>query len=472
LEATDQKSKSMSEGKAQGSSAAIEGLPPGRRGMAALALALGLMLAVLDATMINVALPSLAESLNASAASVVWVVNAYSLAIAMTLLPMAAIGERIGFKRLFYYGLWAFIFGALASALAPNLPVLLLSRIFQGLGGSAIMCLFGALVRHIYPPSLMGRGIGLNALTVAVSSVMGPSIGAYILSVGTWHWIFLFSVPMGLLTLMCVRYLPDVAPVESRFDWQAAILSMTAIGLFIIGIDYLIGAFWHGVALIAIAALIGMVLVRFSSKQTAPLVPVDLFRIPAMRYALAASASTFAAQMAMLVSLPFYLQITLERSQLSVGFLMAAWPAGAAVIALIAGRLSDRFSVALLSGIGACSMAIGLVGVVIMPSSINDWWLFFAMLVSGVGFGFFQTPNNRVLIGSAPRHRAGALGGLQATTRVFSQTFGAAIVSLVFSLGLVSGPLFGLLVAIVFSMLAVLVNIMRHFKAPHTGRSG
>lgn len=458
----------MSEAKVDKPGEPIEGLPPGRRGMAALALALGLMLAVLDATMINVGLPSIAESLNESASTVVWVVNAYSLTVAMTLLPMAAIGERIGFKRLFHYGLITFVLAALASALAPNLPTLLISRIFQGLGGSAIMCLFGALVRHIYPPSLIGRGIGLNALTVAVSSVMGPSIGSFILSITTWHWIFFFSVPMGLLTLLGVRYLPDVAPLKSRFDWQAAMLSMSTIGLFIVGIDYLMGATWHGIALIAVAGLIGVALVRRSSKQAAPLVPVDLFRIPAMRYALAASASTFAGQMATMVSLPFYLQITLERSQLSVGFLMAGWPAGAAVIALIAGRLSDRYSVALLCALGAGSMALGLLGVVLMPASISDAWLFAAMLLSGIGFGFFQTPNNRVLIGSAPRHRAGALGGLQATTRVFSQTFGAAIVSLVFGLGLSSGPMLGLVVAIFFSLIAVTVNIVRHYLVPHS----
>jgi DHA2 family multidrug resistance protein-like MFS transporter len=458
----------MSKAKADKPGEPIEGLPPGRRGMAALALAFGLVLAVLDATMINVGLPSMAESLNESASTVVWVVNAYSLTVAMTLLPMAAIGERIGFKRLFRYGLITFVLAAVASALAPNLPSLLISRIFQGLGGSAIMCLFGALVRHIYPPSLIGRGIGLNALTVAVSSVMGPSIGSFILSIASWHWIFFFSVPMGLLTLLGVRYLPDVAPLKSRFDWQAAMLSMSTIGLFIIGIDYLMGATWHGVALIAIAGLIGVALVRRSSKQAAPLVPVDLFRIPAMRYALAASASTFAGQMATLVSLPFYLQITLERSQLSVGLLMAGWPAGAAVIALIAGRLSDRYSVALLCAVGAGTMALGLLGVVLMPASISDAWLFAAMLLSGVGFGFFQTPNNRVLIGSAPRHRAGALGGLQATTRVFSQTFGAAIVSLVFGLGLTSGPMLGLVVAIFFSLIAVTVNIVRHYLVPHS----
>lgn len=458
----------MTDAKVDKSAEPIEGLPPGRRGMAALALALGLMLAVLDATMINVGLPSIAESLNESASTVVWVVNAYSLTVAMTLLPMAAIGERIGFKRLFNYGLITFVLAALASGLAPNLSALLVSRVFQGLGGSAIMCLFGALVRHIYPPSLIGRGIGLNALTVAVSSVMGPSIGSFILSVASWHWIFFFSVPMGLLTLLGVRYLPDVAPLKSRFDWQAAMLSMSTIGLFIVGIDYLLSATWHGIALIALAVPIAAALVRRSSKQAAPLVPVDLFRIPAMRYALAASASTFAGQMATLVSLPFYLQITLERSQLSVGFLMAGWPAGAAVIALIAGRLSDRYSVAMLCAIGAGAMALGLLSVVLMPASISDAWLFAAMLLSGVGFGFFQTPNNRVLIGSAPRHRAGALGGLQATTRVFSQTFGAAIVSLVFGLGFTSGPMLGLVVAIFFSMIAVIVNIVRHYLAPHS----
>jgi DHA2 family multidrug resistance protein-like MFS transporter len=113
-------------------------------------------------------------------------------------------------------------------------------------------------------------------------------------------------------------------------------------------------------------------------------------------------------------------------------------------------------------------MAFGLLCVVLMPASISDGWLFSAMLISGVGFGFFQTPNNRVLIGAAPRHRAGALGGLQATTRVFSQSFGAAVVSLVFSLGLSWGPMLGLLVAIFFSLIAVMVNVVRHYLVPHT----
>ena len=426
----------MTEAQAPRVADAHEGLPTARRRKAALALAAGLALAVLDSTMTNVALPSIAQDLKASDSAVVWVVNAYTLTVAMTLLPMSAIGERIGFKRLFYYGLWTFILASLGSALASSMPVLLGARIFQGLGGSAIMCLFGALVRNIYPPHLIGRGIGLNAM------------------------------------MLGVRYLPDVPRISASYDWFAAALSMTTIALLILGIDALSTNFLLAVVLLSASFVIGWALVRRSAQQTAPLVPVDLFRIPAMRFALAASASTFCAQMATMVSLPFYLQVTLNRPQMAVGVLMAGWPVGAALIAAIAGPLSDRFPVAILSGLGAAAMAIGLGLVVVMPTSASDAWLFTAMVLAGIGFGFFQTPNNRVMLGSAPRNRAGAVGGLQATTRVFSQTFGAAIVAVVFSLGFSSGPMLGLCVAIGFALIAVGVNTLRYFQAPRSRADG
>jgi len=462
----------MSESQTARASDAIEGLPTGRRRKAAFALGMGLMLSVLDASMSNVALPAIAKDLNESAASVVWIANAYGLTVAMMLFPMAAVGERIGFKRLFRFGLLLFICASIASALAPTLPLLLICRVVQGLGGAAIMCLFAALLRHIYPPHLIGRGIGWNSMTVAVSSVMGPSLGAFILSLASWHWIFAFNIPIGLVALWGVKYLPEVAPVKSRFDWVSAGLSMTTIGLLIIGIDYLATYTWQALMLIALSVCVGILLIRRSSAQTAPLFPVDLFRIPAMRFALAASASTFSAQMATFVSLPFYLLTTLQRPQLTVGVLLAGWPVGAALIASIAGPLSDRFPVAILSGIGAAAMALGLTMIALMPATVDNTWLFFAMMLAGVGFGFFQTPNNRVLIGAAPRHRAGALGGLQSTTRVFSQTFGGAVVAMVFSMGFSMGPLLGLWVAICFALVAVSVNVIRYRQAPYAGQNG
>ena len=447
---------------------AQEGLPLPQRRWAGLTILVGIALSVLDASMANVALPAIARELGTSASSVVWIVNAYSLTMVMTLLPFSSIGERIGFKKLFRAGLLVFIVASVCSSLAPSLNWLLVFRVFQGLGASAIMCLFGGLVRHIYPPSEISRGIGLNAMTVGVMSVLGPTIGSFILSVASWHWIFALNVPVGILAYWGSQHLPDVPRVESRFDHFAAVLSMFTAGTLIVGINYVSIYPLQAIGIVALGAVTGIILVRRSAQQTAPLVPVDLFRIPAMRFALMASASTFSAQMATFISLPFYLQQTLHKSQSSVGFLMASWPAGAALIALIAGRLSNRYPVAILSGMGAGAMALGVALIVVLPAGVSDYWLMLAMMLAGVGFGFFQTPNNRVLIGSAPRNRAGALGGLQATTRVFGQTFGGAVVASVFALGFGAGPQLGLMVAIVFALLAVTVNVIRYRQASST----
>ena len=451
---------------------AHEGLPEPRRMWAALTILVGISLSVLDASMANVALPAIARELGSSASSVVWIVNAYGLTVVMTLLPFSSIGERVGFKNLFRLGLLVFIVSSVCSALAPSLQWLLVFRVCQGLGASAIMCLFGGLIRHIYSPSTISRGIGLNAMTVGVMSVLGPTIGSFILSVANWHWIFALNVPIGILAIWGSKSLPDVPRIESRFDHFAAMLSMFTVGTLIVGIDYISTYPLQAIGILAIGALTGTVLVRRSAQQTAPLVPVDLFRIPALRFALMASASTFSAQMATFISLPFYLQQTLHKPQSAVGFLMASWPAGAALIALIAGRLSNRYPVAILSGIGAGAMATGLALIVALPAGVADYWLMMAMVLAGVGFGFFQTPNNRVLIGSAPRHRAGALGGLQATTRVFGQTFGGAVVASVFALGFGAGPLLGLIVAIMFALVAVTVNVIRHRQAGSSAQEG
>lgn len=449
----------------------IEGLPNPRRRWAALTLLVGIGMSVLDASMSNVALPTIARELNQSAAAVVWIVNAYGLTLVMTLLPMSAIGERTGFKRLFKYGLILFTIASVASSFATSLPWLLVCRVLQGLGGSAIMCLFGALVRHIYPPKMMAQGIGINAMMVGVTSVMGPTIGSFILSIANWHWIFAVNIPIGLIALLGVKYLPDVAPIQGRFDWRSACLSMMTVGLIIVGIDYLSTYTWQSICLIALGGLTGVVLVRRSNQQSAPLVPVDLLKISSLRFAIAASVCTFSAQMATFISLPFYLQQTLQRPQASVGMLMAAWPMGAALIALVAGRMSNMYPVAILSGLGAGAMAIGVGIIILMPAHVSDMWLMLAMGLAGIGFGFFQTPNNRVIIGSAPRHRAGALGGLQATTRVFGQTFGAAMVASAFSLSVSTGPTLGLTVGCCFASVAVLVNVVRH-RQVGVSRSG
>ena len=414
--------------------------------------------------MVNVALPSIATALAVDAATVIWVVNAYGLTVVVTLLPFASLAERIGFKRVFAGGLTGFTIGALASALAPSIDVLIMARIIQGLGAAAIMCLFGGLMRHVYPARLLSKGIAINAMNVAVNSVLGPTVGSTILAVADWRWLFVALMPLVLVIALIMRNLPDVPTVASRFDLRAAGLSALTIGLFILGLDYLASYTVFALLSMVASVALGAWLVRLSSGQTSPLVPVDLFRIGAIRSALAASVCSFAAQMATFVCLPFYLQAVYGHDPMTVGWLMASWPLGAAIMAVTAARLADRVNVAILCAIGAAAMAMASLLIVVLPTSVHTGWLMAAMLLGGLGFGFFQTPNNRALLGSAPRERAGAVGGLQAVTRVFGQTAGAALVASAFAASQTWGSTIGLLVGMCFALIALLVNIGRFFQ--------
>lgn len=438
-----------------------EGLEAPRRYWAALAQLLAIGACVLDASMINVALPSIAQALDVAPSTAVWIVNAYGLTVVVTLLPFSSVVERVGFHRVFSVGLGIFVLGALCSATAPNLEVLLIGRIIQGLGAAAIFCLSAGLIRVIYPPEQLGRGIGLNAMTVSVTAVVGPSLGSIILTLGDWRWLFVAMLPVGAFAWYIRSNLPDGRGVRRPFDVRAAIQSGIGIGLLILGLDFVATYTWQSIILIAISIVVMVNLVRRSAQQTAPLVPVDLLRIKPFRYAIAASKLSFSSQMAAFISLPFFLQRILERDQLTIGWLMAGWPAGAAVMAMVAGRLADRYPVPLLCAVGAASMMFGILGISLMSSAVSDVWIMVCMVLCGVGFGFFQTPNNRVLILSAPRERSGALGGIQAVTRVFGQTVGAAIVASAFALSQEAGPTYGMVVAVAFAAMAVALNVYR-----------
>ncbi|WLW62030.1 MFS transporter [Achromobacter aegrifaciens] len=441
-----------------------DGLPTPRRYWAAATVMTGISLSVLDTTIANVALPTIAVDLNASPAQAVWIVNAYNLAVVMMLLPLSALAERIGFRRMFTFGLMLFTLASLGCALAGTLWQLTAARVFQGIGAASLMCMFGGLVRNIYPLKLLGRGISINATTVAIMSVLGPTIGSAILSVAPWPWIFAVNLPICALTMLGLRHLPEVPRNDVKLDWISALLCMLTLGVFISGVDMMGMDLLRGIGLVAIATVIGFVLVRRVGKQPAPLVPVDLLRIRPLAFAVGASACTFAAQMASYVSLPFYFQQVLGRPYLEVGMLMGAWPVGTALIAPLAGRLSDRYSAATLSGIGAAAMVVGMLWLAALPATVSNWPIVAGMFVAGMGFGFFQTPNNRAMLSAAPRSRSGAAGGLQATTRVFGQSFGTALVAIAFSLSLAHGPGLALVLGTICAGLAVVVNTVRFSK--------
>ena len=420
-------------------------------------------MAVLDGSIANVALPTIARELGASAATSIWIINAYQLAITALLLPLAALGDRIGYRRVYLPGLAIFILGSIACALAHTLALLIAARIFQGIGAAAIMSMNAAMVRATYPQATLGKGMGYNALVLSVAAAAGPTIAALILSVASWSWLFLINVPFGLASMFIgVRALPHSTGHGGRPNYLSGVLSAIALSTLVFGIETLSrGEPRTGLLLLLVALVTGVLLVRREWTRPAPLLPLDLLRIPIFSLSIATSITTFAAQMLALVVLPFLLQGVLDRSVMETGLLMTAWPLAVGVTAPLAGRLADRYPAGLLGGIGLIAFALGLLSLSLLGTAPGNADILWRMALCGAGFGFFQSPNSRAIVTAAPRSRSGATGGMLATARLLGQTGGAVAVAAGFHwMGVTSGPTL-LRAAAMAAVVAAVISVSR-----------
>ncbi|ATB34888.1 transporter [Cystobacter fuscus] len=444
---------------------ASDGLPTPRRYWAIAAILLAITMAVLDGAIANVALPAIARDLNASPAASIWIVNAYQLAIVVSLLPFSSLGDIVGYRRVFQAGLLVFTLASLACALSGSLVGLTLARVLQGFGAAALMSVNAALIRFTYPNRLLGRAIGINALVVAVSSAMGPTLASVILSVSGWPWLFAINLPTGIVALLIAyRSLPHTRRSGLPFDLTSALLNALTFGLLLIGFETLTTGALPAALLLAGGLAAGSVMVRRQLSRTAPLVPVDLLRIPVFAFSVVASLCSFSAQMLAFVSLPFYFQNVLGRGQVETGLLMTPWPVAVAIMAPIAGRLADRFSAALLCGVGSVVMAAGLTLLALLPAHVASGAIVCGMVLCGVGFGFFQSPNNRAMLSSAPKARSGGAGGMQATARLLGQTCGATLVAVCFRAFESRGPTMALGLGACVAAVSAVVSTFRHHR--------
>jgi DHA2 family multidrug resistance protein-like MFS transporter len=440
-----------------------------------LAVAIGVTMAVLDSAVANIALPTIARQLHATPAASVWIINAYQLAIVAILLPVAALGERIGYRRVYQAGLAIFTVGSLACALSNSLPALVVARVFQGLGAAGIMGVNGALVRHIYPNAQLGRGVGLNALFVSLASAIGPTVASGILAIGPWEWLFAVNVPFGIVNVaIAARVLPHSKPGARPLDWGSAALNALMFGLFFVGVDTLThgsGATALGAAELLVAVVAGVLLFRREAGEERPLIPLDLLRIPLFALSVLTSIFSFAAQTLAYLALPFWFESVLHRDQVQTGLLMTPWPAALSVVAPIAGRLADRIPAAILGGLGLSVLSVGLVSLALMPAAASVPDIVWRIALCGVGFGFFQAPNNRTMLSTAPRERAGAAGGMLATARLAGQTVGATLTALVFRIAPHDGETLGLWIAVAFALAGLFASVARlHGKAAGAAR--
>ena len=430
---------------------------------------LAIFMTVIDQTIVNVALPTIGADLMVEASSSVWIVNAYQVAIMLALLPLSAAGDIIGYKRVYMWGLLLFTAASLGCALAPSLFLLTMMRVVQGFGAAGVMSVNMALVRFIHPINRLGYGIGINAVIIAASAAIGPTIASAILAVAPWPWLFAIKVPIGLAAAV-IGYsaLPESPRASHAFDITSAILSAVTFGTLITFIDALSRAVpWYMVATdLGLTLASGYVLCIRQVAVPSPLLPIDLLRIPMFALSVGTSSCSFVAQTLAFIALPFHLQ-AIGYSAVETGLLMTPLPLATAVLAAFSGKLSDRYPAGLLGLAGLAGFAAGLAVLTLLDARTGVADTSWRMALAGAGFGLYQSPNNRTIQASAPRNRSGGASGMQAMARLLGQTVGAGLAALIFA-RLMNSADAALWLAVAFALLGAGVSAVRLRDLPES----
>ena len=440
----------------------IDGLPLPRRYVAIGAISAGTALVIIDGGIATVALPTIARDLHVGNSAVVAVVTVYQLILAMMILPFAGLGDRFGLKRTYQFGQAVFTVATMLCFFAKSLPFLLVVRAAQALGAAAALSVSSALIRSIYPTRQLGRGLGINSVVVSSSAALAPTLGGLVLGVAPWPWVFASAVPFAILSLVLGRALPAPQPRAEPFDVFGAVMCASMIGLVISGAESAV----HGdspvvsAAIVAVGAGIGWFFVRRERGEAKPILPVDLLARPVIALSAIGAYTAFTASMTLLLSTPFRLQHGYGFTAAEVGAAIAPWPLTNMIVAPLAGWLSDRVPAGLLGGIGMAVSIVALLLIAALPADAAYIDIAWRMALCGSGFGLFLPPNARLIIGSAPRERAAAAGGLVGTVRLVGQTTGATLVAALLATG-VGGGSTPPLVAAALALVAGLCSLAR-----------
>lgn len=430
---------------------------------AVLPVQLGVAVVTLDISLTSTALPTIASGIGVGAASTIWIVNVYYVCVIAALLPFAALGEILGQRRVFLAGLLVFALGALICGASSSLQLLMAGRAVVGFGAAAVSSTAPALIRAVYPPALLGKGLGLYALVVGVAFSAGPTSTSGVLSVASWPWLFWVMVPVAFGGFaLSVRGLPQTERNVRPFDLLSATLCAATFGLVLMGIAGMTRIGWGWVALfLALGAMAGGTLLRRESGQAAPILSVDLFRIPLFALSSATSACSFVVQGLVFVALPFLFQTVMGYSQVEAGLLITPWPVMLVLMPLIAMPLTNRVPPGALGGFGLVLLACGLVSLATMPLDAGKFGIAWRLVICGIGFGFFQSPNMLALLSSAPGNRSGGASGILAASRLFGQALGASVVAICLSAVPVGGVVLAIWIGAGFAAMGSVFSALR-----------
>lgn len=396
----------------------------------------GSMMGTLDASIANVAIPTLGRVYHHSLDDAEWVILAFMLVSASTLVLFGRLGDMVGQKRVYLTGFAIFGASSLACALAPTLGFMIAARAVQAIGAAMLVSSNQALIVDTFPMEQRGRAIGFNGAAVAVGLSLGPIVGGAIVTYGDWRWIFLINVPISILALLAAAFVLKRTDHRSQgFDPAGALLSIASLFLISLPLSrahvwgwtspWTVGLFLAGCALLGVFVIV-------ERRVTVPTLDLALFKSRVFGFSVLAALVYFVAIAGLIFIVPVSAQTALGASAFGAGFLLMPITALNIVLAPLAGGLSDRVPVRYVSTAGALIVAFGMFLLSRLPPQPPLWELVTFLIVTGFGTAVFSQPNNSAIMGAAPQNRRGIAAGTLATARTTGQLLGVAVAGAVY----------------------------------------
>ncbi len=402
------------------------------------AVAMGVFLATIDGSIVNVALPTLVRELGTEFAVVQWVVLGYLLTITTLMLSVGRLGDMIGKKRPYAIGFVLFTLGSVLCGLAPSVYWLIGFRVLQGIGAAMLMALGFAIVTEAFPPSERGKALGFLGTMVSVGIVLGPVLGGLLIGALSWRWIFFVNLPIGIVgTWMVLRFVPAHRPAGGqRFDLLGAALLFFGLASLLLALTLGQRMGFTSPAVLALFAAFLAFLALFITVERRikdPMIDLSLFQNRLFNVNLITGFIVFVCMAGTIILMPFYLENVLGYDPQSVGFLLAIVPIALGISAPISGALSDRVGTRPITVAGLLIILLGFLAISTLSTDTTALGYVLRFLPIGIGIGIFQSPNNSAVMGAVPRSRLGIASGLLSVTRTLGQSTGIAVLGAIWA---------------------------------------
>ena len=429
---------------------------------------------------VNLALPSIGKDLHANAISLGWVISSFLLSSAIFLLPFGRLGDIIGRKKIFSIGILLFTISTFLIIFSGSIVSLIVLRIFQGLSSAMIFGTSMAIITSVFQPGERGRAIGINITATYLGLSCGPVVGGLLTHYLGWRSIFAFLLPFGIVSIILINRKIKTEwadAVGEKFDWRGSLIYGIALASFMFGFSKLPSSLgWIG---IVIAVLMAAVFLIFENKISNPVFDIRLIiRNRVFAFSALAALINYSATSAIGFFISLYLQYLKGLDARTAGLIMISQPIAMTLLSPVAGKLSDKKNPGVIASIGMGITASGLILLCFISEATSDYLIVLLLLLMGIGFGLFSSPNSNAIMSSVEKRYLGVASGVVGTMRMIGQMMSMGIAMMLISLyigkqtinpatypGLISAMRTGFLIFSVLSIFGIFASLARHEKS-------